>query len=351
MLKKSTIAAVVAAVFAAPAAHAASEIAIHGDFRGSLDHSSGNGASGQLNWQDNLSRFGVDASTELHGMTGFVRYERLVSNDGDTANGENTLGFYGGIKSDLFGTVYVGQAPTAFRNTAAKIDPFFNTALARPGANLSQAPRGGASLGLSSPLTNDLLAGYAQNTVGYKSNDFGGLRVNAAVNIDEDSRNAPGAPGERHDYSAGVTFKQDALSAGLQYVNSSARSTNLNPTPKANNYFAHVGLDMGIAAVTAAYQRLHDTGGGNNANNYFVAGEMPLSDVLRVAATVGVERPSTTQSTTATGGNLGVFYDVVPNLTTYAGLRYTQQNAGGGSIKSESVAVGLSYNFRAAHSI
>lgn len=351
MFRKATIAAALSAVAAAPAAYAASEVAIHGDFRGSLDHTSSTNTTGNLNWQDNLSRFGVSASTEVGDLKGFLHYERLVSNDGDTnfdaGLGEETLAFYGGLKT-AFGSVYYGQAPTAFRTAAKSIDPFFNTALAAPGPIPNEAPRGGASVGLSL-LTADVLgSGYVENTVGYKSPDIMGLRINAAVNIDE----ASGGSQERHDYSFGVSFAHEGLSTGVQYINTSGDRSNFFTTSNpAHNLFAHASLDLGIASVSAAYQRLQPSN-ESNVNHYFVSGTLPLNDVMRVAATYGAERPSAANQHTLTGGGVALFYDVLPNFTTYVGARYAKQNTGTpNNLHSEAVAVGVSYSFRVAHSL
>jgi hypothetical protein len=357
MFKKTRIAAVVLAVATAPAAFAASEVALHGDFRGSVDHTSASGVGSGLNWQDNSSRFGIEASTTHQGLRAFVNYERLVSNDGGVLIGvgeELTLAFYGGVEGSL-GKIYYGTAPTAFRNATKSIDPFFNTSLAGgsifSGATGDEAVPIGASTGLRLFDVDFQGAGYAQNTIGYVSPNMGGLTFNASVNLDEQSKDLPGSPGERHDYAAGVTFQQDGLTAGLQYANTSARSGNY-VLGKGSSYFAYAKLDLGVAEVSGAYQRFHDTDGGANYNGYFVAGTMPLSDVMRLSASIGVERPSTDPSTTATGGNIGVFYDVMPNLTTYGGLRYTQQNDGAGnSLGGESIAVGVSYSFRVAHAM
>ena len=84
MFKKTRIASVVLAVATAPAAFAASEVALHGDFRGSVDHTSASGVGSGLNWQDNSSRFGIEASTTHQGLRAFVNYEQRLGDIKDS---------------------------------------------------------------------------------------------------------------------------------------------------------------------------------------------------------------------------------------------------------------------------
>lgn len=337
---------------------------VYGDFRWSLAHTDEHahpasvGASAPadlLDANNNRSVIGVKASTSHGGLTAFVKYERDMLND--TATGatgaavDNTRKAYLGIEGG-FGTLLYGQAETAYAASGRKLDPFFNTSLS--GFTGAVGAINGASYGYSA-LTNDNVgAGLLDNQVAYTTPSFGGLTVNAAVFADEGAA-------DRHDLALGAEFSNAGLTAGVQIldINSGVVSTNGSVQNFSNIGFGagataeveatrlYAGLDTKALGVNVSWEKLDLHGGLKDRDYYAASAWLGVTASTRLALGVGKTENTPFEGNAVT---VGVFHDVMDNLTVHAGARKVDRQQSSTTTaanltSTDAVSLGFSYKF------
>ena len=147
-MKKQILAIAIAAGLAASLTAQAGESKVYGRVHVSLDNIETNGGAAnggkdaELNLSDRKSAFGYKGSEDLGGgLTVFGKFEWSV-NPTDTGSAIGVRDRYIGLKKAGMGTFKFGTMSNNYKQTAAKMDPFWHTAV-----------EGRATFG-ASPLTN-----------------------------------------------------------------------------------------------------------------------------------------------------------------------------------------------------
>lgn len=286
--------------------------------------------------ENNGSNFRIGASAEEQGIRAFAVYERGASND--QLGVEDVREFFGGVTGSV-GTLVAGRKATEYRLSGQRLDPFYNTSAASFNGTFAAE---GASFGLSN-LTN----GYTSNTVAYGSPSFGGVTVNAAAYVNNNSNNQ--GVGDEGDFALGVGYANSewlGLQAGLQYLdlNGNVVFGAAAGESQALRLHASVGpkkwtVGLSVEAVDVELEqdpRLYA----------FLSASVQLYDTLRLAATAGHVRDTRDPvvTTEGTGGSVGLFWNLTQHLETYAALRYvTLDNAA--EQDSGTLATGMKFAF------
>jgi len=248
-MKKTLIATAIAGALSFTAVAQAAEV--NYDLYGSLRVKMVDADGSELDVQDNASRVGLKASTELNnGITGILRLEYKVNTEsGDTGAGRLA---YIGATGD-FGTVTAGRQWTPqYLWTSGKVD------LLDHGSN---------------PTHNYGLAGRQGNTVAYITPNMGGLQA-AAVLVARDGDAPQANTGDEADaYNLALHYAADNFSVGV--------SSLMYQGTVDENYTA-VAASLNLGAATIAAEATTD--GINDKDTFEVAGSMGLSDDLKVLA-------------------------------------------------------------------
>lgn len=361
---KNTLLAAVVSLSCGTASAAETTGEIFGDFRLSLGHfdssspeAGGNGTATapDTDIDNNNSVFGLRAATTHGGLTAFVTYERYAENDGTTTSAvnDNVSQFFYGVRGG-FGEVSYGTRATAYRTAGQKLDPFFNTSVAGvqgglfTTAGVTSKRINGASYGQSA-LTNDALgAGTAANQIAYIAPAIFGITANAAVFVDEGS-----GPNEKHDYAGGLEMNcACGLTVGAQFldINSNASVPNFGNAgiggAKAEALRAYASYNTSWWGTGVSLEKLNLRGGALDRDYAFASGWFGLSRNTRIAATVGHTNETPFEGVSAT---VGVFHDLMPNLTGYIAARSTDRDASSTNTangnETAAIAAGVSYRF------
>jgi hypothetical protein len=335
------------------------EGALYGDLRLSAVHSDSSGSEHDEDLTDNGSYFGFEASIREGSITAFGKYERHLDTD-DSIN--NTTGFgsattgsatggtdyvreaYAGVETP-YGTLIYGQAETAYSAVARKVDPFFATGLSDIAGTASLAAFGiGPSYGNSSLSIPLAKLAFITNTIAYTSPSFAGATINTAIFLDEDRGSA-----QDHDFGLGVDFDRSGLNAGLQVLNVNSDSAPGGTVGNFGDFLAGVDFDAMRAYAGYTFQRAGVAFGAEridvrntatpHLDSLFVAGYFSLTKDIRLAAALG----KTENIAEGTGATVGVFYDVIRNLTAYTGVRRYAGSAG--NPDAFAAALGATYRF------
>lgn len=344
--------AVAAAAFAGSAAAADVTGEVFGDFRWSINHFDAKGApADDASATNNNSHYGIRAATTERGVTGFVVYERQLDNDSGGAGDEAARQGYVGISS-AFGTALYGRAATAYKLAGEQLDPFFNTGISTI-SGASNVGAGAAILGPSyglSALTSETAGnGFINNQIAYTTPSLGGLSFNAAVFLDEGA-----GPAEDHDYGAGIEYRAAGLTAGVQHLD-----INSGVAVGSTQNFDAIGIAAGATAALTA-TRLYGSYDANGAwgasaswekldisaaadrDYYYAAVWATVIPGTRVALAYG-----DTNETPFEGNSfsVGIFHDVLSNLTAYAVGRSTNVDSDRLPPDTTAIALGLNYQF------
>jgi hypothetical protein len=346
--------AVAAAAFAGGALAADVTGEVFGDFRWSLNNFDAKGsAADDVDATNNNSHYGIRASATERGITGFVVYERQLDND-DGANAELARQGYVGISS-AFGTALYGRAATAYKLSGERLDPFFNTGIstisgaANAGAG---APILGPSYGLSALTSETAGNGFINNQVAYTSPSFGGLSFNAAVFFDEGS-----GPAEDHDFGGGIEYNAAGLTVGVQHldINSGVAGGDSLQNFGAIGFAAGATAELTATRLYASYnangawglsasgEKLDLRGGLADRDYYYAAAWATLVPGTRVALAYGDTNETPFEGSSV---SLGLFHDVLSNLTGYVVARSTDVDSDRGPANTDSTAISLGLNYQ-----
>lgn len=350
MIKKSlllaTAAAAAAASFAAPVSAAEVKAAAYADLRYGIDYFNDRGSANSLstvNFNNHGSYWGFKGSTEQGGITAFGAYDRWL--DGNSTNSGYDLSreAYAGVKT-AFGTVQFGTFATAYMESGRKLDPFYATGAAGVGRPGTGYYLGGQSHGLSA-LTSDQntanspggTGGFVSNQLAYTSPSFFGVTVNAAAMFDNTTTSKA-----RDDYAAGVEFNNFGITAGLQYLDANAITSNTGLTKGTEAYRAYGGYNRKRFGANVSAERVDLQGGATKNQDYLMAsGWFGVMEGTRVAASFGKENETGTEGSSF---RVGLFYDVLDNFTTH--VVYRNFNSKVTTSKDDQViSLGATYKF------
>ena len=281
--------------------------------------------------ENNASNFRIEAAANELGLRAFMVYERGASNDQQGV--EDVRQFFGGV-SGHYGTALFGRKATDYRMAGERLDPFYNTSIA--GFN-GQFASEGASYGLSN-LTN----GFTSNTLAYRSPAFAGFSGNGAVFVNDNNNQGSG---DKADYALGAGYANSnwlGLDANLQVLDLNGNVVAGAPAGQSNaaRLSATLGEKLWAAGVSLEYV---DVAVEADPRQYaYVSGSYQVMQDLRLAASYG--HVSNSPSFDGDGESLGVFYDVMHNLSVYAAARHvTLKN--GNKDDQTTVATGVKFVF------
>ena len=293
-----------------------SEADIYGQLRysiNSVDDDKGAASTKDgLRGEDNVSLFGIKASTEGDGIKAFIHLQTGASADSDPAAGDNDAfkqRFYFGGLSGAFGKVAYGRMTNAYKFPGFKLDPFYNLSHVGAGGALAA---GGATYGLSG-ATN----GFTNNALQYTSPSFSGLKVNVGIYIDDDNE-------DEHGTNAGASYSSGKFNVGVQMASNGDKTAGANPVPnlvndgdamrlhggyKADNWSA------GFSFENVDIDPLDPTNvGASDADYIYLVGKYNATKETQLVLTVGSVSDGAAEGS---GFNAGVFHTVAPQTQLF----------------------------------
>lgn len=293
------------------------------------------------------SHAGFAVTTREGDYAATVVYERGLDADDDATVDNDTVRQSFLRVSSPFGSVLYGRAPTAYKLSGEKLDPFFNTLIGTiNGGPFGDSPAAvrGPSYGLSA-LASDLAGnGFIGNQLAYVSPSLSGFRGNAAYFMNETD-----PQGDDSDYALGLEWQGDVVSgklvAGVQYLdvqgNSNFTAIGIpgSGAVQATRYYA--GYDRSRWGASVSFEPLDLQDSGSTDREYLLtSGWFGVTEQTRVAASYG-----NTNGTPFEGDSysLGVFHGLFKGLDVYAAARYTDRNSAPG--ESTHFGVGINYAF------
>lgn len=393
MLKMSKLLAgaigAAAAVFCSTGALADSKGAVYGDIRYGLDHSDSSGpvstasdVGADTDLRDLNSYFGVKASSGQGDIRVFGAYESYIGGELQFLSLESHRQLYAGVATP-YGTLSYGRMFTEYAKAGIAIDPFYNTSLASASGGVAGsasaagtgpfAPPTFNSYGQSATLTGEapgigaVGAGVQSSQLAYESPTFFGVTLNGAVFFDRADDSATGGQ-ESHDYGFGAAWSGMGINAGVQWLQMNdevgqgtfigACGTTGAGTCDASATRVHAGYAAQRWGVAASYELIDLQGVGGaelpNEEYSFLSGWFGVVPGTRIAASVGMNNETvdvfTGASSEGTGVQVGVFHDVIENLTVHAGgswydLRDNDLSGPDNSDDAWIAALGASYKF------
>ena len=216
--------------------------------------------------------------------------------------------FFGGLKSDVAGTLKFGRMSNAYKMVGFKMDPFYNTA--HVGVNgLYQNKL--ASYGLSGGNNK-----FTDNALEYTSPKIAdSITVNVGYyNDDANDENGTGA---------GITYSANGVTAGIQTLqNSDTDSVVAGPSVDSDAIRAHVGYKgegFSIALSAEEVEETITTGFGTfemEPTYIFLAGTFDVTDKTQLRATVGVVDDESMYE--GTGVTVAAYHALTTNTKVFA---------------------------------
>ncbi len=322
-MKKSMIAAAVAASMVAPAAMA--DTTLGGQLQAELVNATGDGVVEGLYMTDgwegkaankgNASAFFVKGAHDLgNGLKGLYKLN-FNPKFGDNFSSVGTRDAYIGL-SGGFGTVLFGRLSTPYKSSTVKWDPFLGTFM-----------QARASNGMSA-----LHNGYVGNVLAYV-NKFGPAKVAVGVALDE-APNGAETYGN-HATTASVNVPVGPVELALGYIDVSEMGGGAD-----NASAVKVGVKYGSGPMSVAvqYEQLDD-GIGDADVIYGVGTFKAGSNTFALA--YGVTQPDTGSDKTYAA--LGVKHAFSKSVVLHAGV--TKNETDGGNDDATLVGAGLRVKF------
>lgn len=304
-MKKIALCAAVTAIFAAPAVSMAAAD-IYGQLRYSVNQIDADGGAGSdgLVAVDNVSLFGLKASTEGDGIKAFVHLQTGANADSTGATGAFNQRFYFGGLTGGFGTVAYGRMTNAYKFAGFAMDPFYN----HSHINVNGAfAAGGGTYGLS-PATN----GFTDNAVQYTSPDISGLKVNLGLYIDDGNA-------DDHGTNVGAVYNKDGIQLGFQMASNDATVTIPGVIADGDAVRIYGGYKADKYSVSLSFETVDDSA-TTDATYMFLAAKFKVADKTEIAATlgtVGADAGSPTAAKEGTGITAGIFQTVAPQTQVF----------------------------------
>ncbi len=326
-MKKSMIAAAVAASMVAPAAMA--DTTLGGQLQAELVNATGDGVVEGLYLSDgweakqankgNASAFFVKGAHDLgNGLKGLYKLN-FNPKFGDNFTSVGTRDAYIGL-SGGFGTVLFGRLSTPYKSSTVKWDPFLATFMQARGNN-----------GMSG-LHNS----YVGNVLAY-ANKFGPAKVVLAVALDEAKDAANNETYGNHATTASLNVPVGPVELALAYFDASE----MGGGPDKNTA-VKVGAKYGTGpfSVAVQYEQL-DKGAGDADVIYGVGQFKAGSNTFALA--YGVTQPDAAGASDKTYAALGVKHAFSKAITLHAGV--TKNETDGGNDDATLIGAGLRVKF------
>lgn len=294
----------------------------------------------ESNGHSNASYAGVSLSAAHEAYRAFFIYqhgfERFNESVPNVMPGDREREFFGGVSSP-YGTLGYGRQSSFYKQAGRDLDPFYDTSVV--GFNGAFAAEG-ASYGLSN-LTN----GFNDETVAYASPSFDGLSVRLSYFMDS-------AAGADEDYGVGLRFAPEggAVAAGLEYLDSDGGDAVFGVGKRVPYDALRVYGRFRWEALTlgASFEQVDVQNEADERKYMLLSASYQLMPQLTLASTFGYLKdvvPNAAANPDGIDGKgltVGVFYEVLPRLTTYVAMRRVRLDS---EADTETYALGLSYDF------
>lgn len=307
-MKKKVILITALAAALAPMA-AMSEADIYGQLRYSInsvddDKDAATSTKDGLRGEDNVSLFGLKASTEGDGIKAFVHLQTGAKADGGSGNAFDQRFYFGGL-SGGFGKVAYGRMTNAYKFPGFKLDPFYNLSHVGAGGTLAA---GGATYGLSG-ATN----GFTDNAVQYTSPSMGSLKVNVGLYIDDSNE-------DDHGTNVGALYTAKNFNVGVQFASNDTTATTVpNLVADGDAVRLHGGYKADKLFAGFSYENVDldpvTNGGASDADYIYLVGKYNAAKETQLVLTVGSVSDGAAEGSGFTGG---VFQTVAPQTQLFA---------------------------------
>ncbi|MDH5472548.1 MAG: porin [Gammaproteobacteria bacterium] len=354
-MKKQILAIAIATGLTAAPLLAQAEATVYGRAHVSLDHvetgggASAGGTDAEFDLNDRKSAFGVKSKEDLGGgLTVMAKFEWSV-NPTDVGSAIGVRDRWIGLKKAGMGTVKFGTLSSNYKETAAKMDPFWHTAAEGRGTgstsdlsnssgddggrmsnllHFSSAPMGGMQVVLNAQLngTGEMTTGLG---IRYEAK---GLYVFAdMLNIENDA-NTDGVSDHRR-YAAGesatkfgVKYTMDALTAGVVVEQT-----------------ADVTAVVRTGAGTTASPYVYTVTPGAGYDYTTLMATYALNDNDTVAFTYGMAAHDTAAAADMDTVALGYMHNMSKSTTVYAA--YVDRSSDTASAELNGLTFGLKHSF------
>jgi hypothetical protein len=310
------------------------ELFIFGNFRGSFNliddpicvgncNTETNNDHDGVSFRNNASALGLRGSMTQDGVTGYFKYILRAHNDEIFNSGNaQTIIYTAGFKG-AFGDVSYGVGSTPYKMSAMTLDPFWDTSASARGFD-------GPSIGLS-----DLVWGFSKNMLLWNSHElFENITIDAGIIVDDTNE-------DLHDYNIGARYSNDALSFGAQYVQLEESKAIAKSPGKGNASLVWANYEQNDWSVSASYEDISQDF-REDQSHFFIASKVQLSKKTRLAVSYGQADIKDDVALDGKGGNIGVFYDILPNTEIYVLYSDISRDQ---TDDSSLVSVGVSHNF------
>jgi len=278
---------------------------IYGQLRysfNSVDADGGAGDDGLVGY-DNVSLFGLKASTEGDGVKAFIHLQTGAKADGGAGNAFDRRFYFGGL-SGGFGKVAYGTMTNAYKFAGFAMDPFYNHSHVGVDGSVMN---GLGTYGLS-PLTN----GFTPNALQYTSPAMGDVKVNLSLYVDD-------TVADEHGTNIGAEYNKGGIQAGVQMASNGAAVTVPNLVADGDAMRIYGGYKADNFSVALSFETV-DTSATTDATYTFLVGKFKVSDKTEVAATFGTVSADAGSSAAAAEGSgitAGVFQTVAPSTQVF----------------------------------
>ena len=312
MFAKKNLIAVAALATLAVSAQAQSSVTLYGNLDVGVQYTKikpeGGNSSTVTGVESSIlteSFFGLKGQEDLGGgLKAVFKLESFVNPDTGSVGEGNFWGknAYVGLAGD-FGTVKLGNQESLFKTAQIAYNAFGSS------AQLSTVTNLGGLLGTD-------LFGSWNNTIGYESNNFGGLTFAAQHSARENSTGAynGGATAASVNYSAGAL--------GLSAVYGDVRSTtNTAVTDRQRAWLLGASYDFGVVKGFAQYGQVKSDAADETAKTWQLGAIVPVTEAGSVHAAFGQTK---VDGDKATQFSLAYHHALSKRTSAYAGGAYVK---------------------------
>ncbi len=301
------------------------DVSIYGRFWPRVTYNDVDGGDSSTDITDALSRVGIKANTQITETLSAVLHGEWDVDIEKNGNFGDARQAYVGLRSEDLGMVAIGKQWDPYFNMVAEVtDIFYHRA---------------------SPFGYDQQGPFRSSNLVTYANSFGGLNVNAGMQVDGTSGSNDGGTHSDNVDAASVGV---SLSSGPVYIGVSYLRQNQDDNDRDRNYFG-VGSSLNInddIYLAVTYQYIVDNyDDGSDLNPYTLDLASSFSFSHGVTALAGFFMSDPDDGNELVGGNLTLIKEVHPALDVFAEWVLTDEDQGD---TVNTFSLGFRYDFDVA---
>ena len=301
------------------------DVSIYGRFWPRVTYNDVDGGDSSTDITDALSRVGIKANTQITETLSAVLHGEWDVDIEKNGNFGDARQAYVGLRSEDLGMLAIGKQWDPYFNTVAEVtDIFYHRA---------------------SPFGYDQQGPFRSSNLVTYSNGFGGLSLNAGMQVDGTSGSNDGGT---HSDNVDAASVGASLSSGPVYIGVSYLRQNQDDNNRDRNYFG-VGGSLNVnddIYLAVTYQYIADNyDDGSELNPFTLDVATSFSFAHGVTALAGFFMSDPDNGNELIGGNLTLIKEVHPALDVFAEWVLTDEDQGD-SINTFSL--GFRYDFDVA---